>query len=270
MTDAQGSIEAASGELENLRKNLNRQTSIQVQSEDEKQVIKATALSWFNRHRGRIITSIGADALTELDTAYRTLLDGTARATTRAKYVAGIKATKKRLAGVQSQHIVLLAVGPAAAVAAPSADTPPSFSPLIADPKMQGILQRRWVECAACIKAGAPLAAVVMMGGLLEGLLLARLNQDLRKANTASTAPKDKVTGKTLLFKDWGLKDFINVAHELTWITTTAKDIGEVLRDYRNYIHPQKELSHGISLSSGDADMLWNIAKNMITQLLKP
>lgn len=66
------------------------------------------------------------------------------------------------------------------------------------------------------------------------------------------------------------LKNFIDVAHELNWITTTAKDIGEVLRDYRNYIHPQKEFSRGISLTPGDAEMLWNIAKSIILQVLKP
>jgi hypothetical protein len=40
------------------------------------------------------------------------------------------------------------------------------------------------------------------------------------------------------------------------------------MRDYRNYIHPQKELSHGISLVQGDAQMLWEIAKGMILQIL--
>src|SRR5207248_2621685 len=111
----------------------------------------------------------------------------------------------------------------------------------------------------------------VMMGGILEGLLLARINQlpNQGPVHTATAAPKDKA-GKTLLLKDWGLKNFIDVAHELQWITTTAKDIGEVLRDYRNYIHPQKEFSHGISLTTGDAEMLWNITKSMITQILKP
>jgi hypothetical protein len=86
---------------------------------------------------------------------------------------------------------------------------------------------------------------------------------------TATHAPKDKA-GKTLLLKEWGLKNFIDVAHDLGWITTAAKDIGEVLRDYRNYIHPQKELSHGISLGPGDAEMLWNVAKSVAVQVLKP
>lgn len=272
MTDGQTSIETAIAEIENLRKVLKDRTSKQVQSEDEKQIAKATAHAWFNNHRATISAFIGADAVNGLDGQYRGLIAAAAGSTLRRKYADVIKAIKKSLASLQTDHILALATPPATAAPLPAtADTPPAFTPLIADPKMQTILQKRWEECVICVKAGAPLGATVMMGGILEGLLLARINQLPNQApvHTAKAAPKDKA-GKTLPLKDWTLKDFIDVAHELTWITTTAKDIGVVLRDYRNYIHPQKQLSHGISLTPGDADMLWNIAKTMITQVLKP
>jgi len=45
--------------------------------------------------------------------------------------------------------------------------------------------------------------------------------------------------------------------------------VGEVLRDYRNYIHPQKELSNGIVLRTEDASILWEVAKGISHQLLK-
>ena len=67
----------------------------------------------------------------------------------------------------------------------------------------------------------------------------------------------------------WGLKNYMDVAHELNWISKTAKDIGEVVRDYRNYIHPQKEYSHGINMSPDDAHMLWEVAKTVTVQILK-
>src|SRR5208282_3762599 len=120
-------------------------------------------------------------------------------------------------------HVIELAKMPTgSATVGSTADPPPAFTPLISDPKMQTILQKRWQECVICVKSGAPLGATVMMGGILEGLLLARINQLPNQApvHTAATAPRDK-TGKTLLLKDWGLKNFIDVAHELKWITTT-------------------------------------------------
>jgi hypothetical protein len=272
VTPGQSSIDAAIAEVENLRKVLKRQNSAQVRSEDEKQVIKATSLSWFNNHRGVIEPFVGGDTLKFLDDLYRSLLNSAAGAGLRTKYAATIKEIKKRLNGLQTDHVISLARNPAVAGAtAAIPDPPPQFTPLISDPKMQLILQNRWQECVVCVKSGAPLAATVMMGGVLEGLFLARINQTPNKAavNTAASAPRDKA-GKTLLLKDWGLKNFIDVAHELGWITTTAKDIGEVLRDYRNYIHPQKEFSHGISFTPEDSEMLWNVAKSMIVQILKP
>ncbi len=271
MTEAQQSIDTAIAEVDNLRKNIKEQRSAQVQSEEEKQIIKATAHAWFNNHRANVEGVLGGDYLKVVDALYRGLIAAAARGTLRSKYVETFKAIKKQLSALQADHVLVLSQPAASATPPATADTPPHFTPLISDPKMQTILQKRWQECVICVKAGAPLAATVMMGGILEGLLLARINQLSNQApvHTATAAPRDK-TGKTLPLKDWMLKNFIDVAHELKWITTTAKDIGEVLRDYRNYIHPQKEFSHGISLTPGDAEMLWNIAKSMILQVLKP
>jgi len=136
---------------------------------------------------------------------------------------------------------------------------------------MQRILENRWNECIKCVEAEAPLAATVMMGGLLEGLLLARINQltDRRPIVNARSAPKDHKTGKTLNLNQWGLKDFISVAHELGWISPTTRDIGNFVRDYRNYIHPQKEHSHGVNISPEDAKTLWEIAKSVARQIIK-
>ena len=109
-----------------------------------------------------------------------------------------------------------------------------------------------------------------MIGGLLEALLLTRVNllTDKEAVFKAAAAPKDKL-GKTLHLKDWGLKDFIDVACELKWITETHKDVSVILRDYRNYIHPHKEYQHRKRIEASDAGLLWDVGKNMLRQLLK-
>ena len=147
---------------------------------------------------------------------------------------------------------------------------PPDFSPLVADAKMKRILEKRWEETQNCMAAGAHLAATVMMGGLLEGLLLARLNRltDLRPVFTAAATPKDKA-GKSLPLKEWTLQHYIEVAHELKWIGRSAKDVGVVLRDYRNYIHPQKELSHGVDIGLDDTVMFWSVVSNLAAQIIR-
>lgn len=270
MADGQVTIDAAVAEADSLRKVLKRKNTKQVQSDDERQIIKGIALAWFKKHRPILVALLGEDQVGDIDEIYRGLIEASGRATTRTKYLEALKAVKKRLGILQAEHVITLAA-PAAVAQAPAktSDSPPQFTPLISDPKMQAILAQRWRECVICVNSGAPLAATVMMGGILEGLLLAKINQlpNMAPVFTAASAPRDKA-GKTLVLKEWTLKNYIDVAHELKWITTTAKDIGEVMRDYRNYIHPQKELSHGISLVQGDAQMLWEIAKTMILQIL--
>jgi hypothetical protein len=118
----------------------------------------------------------------------------------------------------------LVRLSTATTAAAPTSDVPPDFSKLIADPRMQQILQRRWIESTLCIAANTPLAATVMMGGLLEALLLARINRETNKAPifTAVAAPKDK-SNKTHPLKEWTLQHYIDVAHELNWISEVRR-----------------------------------------------
>lgn len=270
MTGAQRSIDSATAEADRLRQTLGRGKGKRVRSDDERQVIRATAYSWFNNHRKCVVPILGDDKLQELDNKYRELLAGSDRATSRPRYLVSIREIKGLLSQLRSVHAVTLAAA-SSDPQAKTSDTAPQFGPLVGDAKMQGILKNRWGECVKCVEADAPLAATVMMGGVLEGLLLARINQLVDKAPVfkANAAPKDKKTGMPLKLNDWTLKNYIDVAHELGWISKTTKDIGEVVRDYRNYIHPQKEYSHGVNISPGDARTLWEVAKSVARQVLK-
>ena len=169
--------------------------------------------------------------------------------------------------GALRKHVV---DGASIAPPADSSDAPPDFSLLIGDPKMQSILSERWTECVSCLSANAPLAATVMMGGLLETLMLARFNRETDKTPvfSATMAPKDKNTGKTLQLKEWTLRHYLDVGHELGWISRSTKDVGEVVRDFRNYVHPYKQMSHNISLDTHDARLFWGISKEISRQLL--
>jgi hypothetical protein len=87
-------------------------------------------------------------------------------------------------------------------------------------------------------------------------------------ANTSATFCDCGVKEKTLHLKEWTLQNYIDVAHELGWITQTVRDIGDVLRDYRNYIHPHKQYSEKMSLAPEDAKISWEISKNIARQVL--
>ena len=68
--------------------------------------------------------------------------------------------------------------------------------------------------------------------------------------------------------RDWTLRPYIDVGFELRWITKPGKDIAAVLRDYRNYVHPEKERSHGVVLTPQDTAMFWEVTKGLARQLL--
>ena len=262
MANAHAAVDASISEIDRLRRTLKKSRTAQVRSGDERSLIRAVSLAWFNNRRLMIRESVDEDLLSDTDSMYKEMLT----ACDRKRYDQILKQLRISLSEVRGY-----AINPTPRNATPTTDTPPPFSALIPNPAMQAILQRRWSECSKCIAADAPLAAIVMMGGLLEALLLARVHKEPNKTLVfkATSAPKDRSTGKSLQLQDWTLRHYIDVAHELGWISTSAKDIGEVVRDYRNYIHPQKELSHGIELRDGDAELFWEIAKSISRQLLK-
>ena len=134
---------------------------------------------------------------------------------------------------------------------------------------MQIILQRRWDEVERCLSSQLNLAATAMMGGLLESPLLAKINGSPDKAavSKAKSAPRDK-TGKTLMLPEWKLIHMVEVAHELRWITKSAEDVRNALRDFQNYIHPHKEYTDGISILDEDARMFWEVTKSIARHVL--
>ncbi len=263
MPSANDSLDSAIRDLDRLRKKL--KGGVQVRSLYDLSLIKATCLAWFNNYRADLVAPIGADALTKIDALWKAILSATDRATSVKKYEAWFKNLRSELSQLRGQ-----AVGPARLSVA-TADAPPNFDALVPDPAMRAILTRRWKECTICVTTGAPLAATVMMGGLLESLLLARVHRESDKSKVlhAKSAPKDVKTGKPLMLQEWTLRHYIDVAHELGWISAAARDVGEVVRDYRNYVHPHKELTHEVSLSDHDAFLFWGVSKGISRQLLE-
>lgn len=261
MLDLAAPLEAAIDGVTRLRTALHKGSNRQVRNTDERRLVKATAHAWFKNHRP-LLTSLGANPLLrEIDESFTSLLEAAEQSIAREKYRTDLQTLKSRLIKLRTSGILSI----------PSdVHQSPNFAALISDPKMLEILERRWDETQKCKKVGAHLAATVMLGGLLEALFLARINRITNPAPvfTAKTAPRDK-SGKTRALKEWGLNDYLNVANELKWIRQSAKDVGAVLRDYRNYIHPEKELSRGITVGPDDTQMFVSVFSSIADQIIE-
>jgi hypothetical protein len=260
-------LDQAISSVDRLRKALSKSKTKQVVAHEERSVIKATVLAWFNGCRPLLAQLSGDGLLLAVDAKYQATLEASEKATLRSRYSAELKLLKAALVTLRSQVLTLTTSGRLTATTIPTA---PDFARLIPDPAMQAILNRRWTETWNCIGATAYLAATVMMGALLEALLLARINKlhDKSPVFTSKCAPKDK-TGKTRPLQEWTLNSYIDVAHDLGWIGKASRDIGVVLRDYRNFIHPEKELTQGVSVGEADCRMFGVILVALADQIIK-
>ena len=115
------------------------------------------------------------------------------------------------------------------------------FNDLVDDPKLIKVLEFRWNEIEICSLNGAHLSAIILLGSILEGVLLFIVQKNPKESNMCKSAPKDK-NMNVLKFKNWTLETLINVTHECGWIGKDVKDFNIILRDYRNLVHPRKQM----------------------------
>jgi hypothetical protein len=237
----------------------------QVRTHAEKASLSALSNDWFNLY-SRAIRKISSVRLEVPDRLFSQILEASERNPSRPSCLRTLQGLRDELISIRSQVVAAESVTSSSTQSTPV----PPFASVISNPAMQQILTRRWQEAERCLIAEAGLAAMVMMGGLLEALLMARIERltDKKPVFTSKAAPKDKV-GKTIPQKDWTLHNYIEIAHELGWIGETAKSVGGVLRDYRNYIHPYKELTDEVTLTTDDAAMLWTVVVTLTDQILR-
>lgn len=140
----------------------------------------------------------------------------------------------------------------------------PNFATLVSDVDLARILSSRWIEANSAFEVGAYLATVILLGSILEGVLLDKIEQNPVQSNKAKSCPKDR-TGKPLPFAEWKLQSLIEVAHECGWLKKESKDFSHVVRDYRNFVHPNKERKEGITFREGICKVVWEVVSNALT-----
>lgn len=263
MNDSLTLIEACIAEAIKARSKVSKVKQPQVRTRELRDYLASVAHAWFQSRRPILLARFLPDALGAVDAMYKKILAATDRFTARGTYLTDLKLLAKQLSDLRGTAVTYVP-------GSPGSQLPPDFTPLAADQAMRDILARRWNECRACIEAKAHLAATVMMGGLLEALFVAKANTlaDKSPLFRCKATPIDGKTKKALDLSEWTLAPYIAVGHELGWITQSAKDIAVVLRDYRNYIHPEKERAHGVVLTIHDSAMFWEVTKSLSNQLL--
>jgi hypothetical protein len=265
MQRSAGPLDEAIREIDKLRKHINKRGPKQITAGADCELIRAYSLAWTNNHKRQIQDLLPVEQVSQSDSLYEKLHTATYRATTRVAYLGILKALREEL--LQLQRQALAQPNPLAGLRIPD------FSKLVQNAEMAGLIHRRANEVVETLDK-APLGASIMMGALLEALFLARVNllPEKRSLFSLKSTPRDK-SGKARELKEWGLNDFIEVSHEMGWIRKPLKDISMVLRDYRNIIHPVKELALMVELktdvlvNAADAKMFWRVFCELSQQI---
>lgn len=241
-------------------KTISKYKQAQIKSVDDREYVSAHIYLWFSTIKPLIKDSINESDLNKIDDLSSRIIKSCKGYPSKSSLLTKLKEFENLIVDLSSNKNVL----------SPSVNysVSPDFNGISQDPKIQEVLKRRWKECDVCVHNGAIVASLVMIGGLIEALLMAKVNQtsDKSKVFKANSAPKDK-TGNTLQLKEWTLKDYINVAFELKWIGISVKDISSILRDYRNYIHPYKEVTSPSFFQESDISLIWEVSKKIINEL---
>jgi len=134
------------------------------------------------------------------------------------------------------------------------------------DHSVESIIAMRLKETEACVKNEAPLASVIMIGSILEGILLGISTTYPQLFNKTQCAPKDD-GGKVRRFPEWTLSNFIDAAFEIGFLNQDVKKFSHVVRDFRNYIHPYSQMANKFAPDKQTALICLQVLKAAIFQI---
>lgn len=133
-------------------------------------------------------------------------------------------------------------------------------------PELVPVVKSRIDEIKKGLNAIMPLSVIILSGSTLECILLNLAKRNCESFNKAKSAPRDKYQ-RVLLYKDWKLNDFIEVAAELGYLGDDVKIYSHNLRYFRNYVHPNLQSEHGFNPNIHTAEICFQVLKAAIFEV---
>jgi hypothetical protein len=126
---------------------------------------------------------------------------------------------------------------------------------------IKAIVERDYNELVK-IRETALKATFILAGGMIEGLLLDALLQDIPKAMNTSPGRRERRP-----LEEWGLSALLDAAVELKLISSSAQSFGHSVREYRNLVHPGLEYRSGLTLASEEVEIAERVMDIVIRDL---
>ena len=159
----------------------------------------------------------------------------------------------------------------------PAFRTPATTAPLslradlaeiVHDNALAELLRKRFDEARTCREYGAHLSSVIMLGSVLEGVLHDVVMQRRAEACRSRLAPRDQA-GRPLPIDKWQLVKLVDVAHACGWIELDARRFSHELREYRNMVHPARELADMHHPDEDTVAICWNVVVAALNDLAR-
>jgi len=106
----------------------------------------------------------------------------------------------------------------------------------------------------------AYLSVIVMCGSILEATLAGAVEQAKERLDQKPGRPKN--------LNDWSLSELIKAAEEVGVLKRDAVKLSQILQDFRNNIHPYKQLKYGFKLNGDHAIACFKVLKIALTRIL--
>ncbi|WLQ37741.1 hypothetical protein P8A18_31775 [Streptomyces castrisilvae] len=130
-----------------------------------------------------------------------------------------------------------------------------TMSDIIGDERMAALLEHRLDEARTCFANGAHVAATIMLGSLLEGVLLSAVQE--RDATLLGNKSPRNI----------GLQELIDICRKAGWIDADVTSFSHALRDYRNFIHPHREYREAYRPDRDTFNVSWQVVNGALNDL---
>lgn len=130
----------------------------------------------------------------------------------------------------------------------------------VSDSKLRGIVERDYSELQNLKSVSATKSRLIISGGLIEALLLDALRREEANARAAKKAEDRPLD-------EWKLSTLIDVSVELQLISAGAQSFGHSVREFRNLVHPGREIKSSSKVALEEAEIAEKVLEIVIRDL---
>lgn len=136
----------------------------------------------------------------------------------------------------------------------------------VKDARLNKAVIRDFQELNICAQHGATKAAMILGGSIIEAVLLDHLKRPRRKVK-AEAAYSTIYHGKSKKLGEMGLDDLLKVAGNMNLLPPDAIKLCDLVKDYRNLVHPGRELRFPAAVDSDRSQLVGDLVRIVVRGL---